>query len=183
METYKLIRSERRTLAMELSPEGDLILRAPRRMPLRLIEQFIASHEDWIAKHREKIRRRADFDEAHFSSEEQVRELITRAKEILPRKTEHWAKVMGVTPAGVRISQAKKRFGSCSAENRIAYSYRLMAYPEEAIDYVVVHELCHLVHHNHSKAFWDLVAQTMPDYATHRQWLKTQGKALICRIP
>ena len=172
METYKLIRSERRTLAMELSPEGDLILRAPRRMPLRLIEQFIASHEDWIAKHREKLRRRAEFDEAHFSSEEQIQSLITRAKAILPEKTEYWAKIMGVTPTGVRITRAKKRFGSCSPENRIAYSYRLMAYPEEAIDYVVVHELSHIRHKNHSPDFYAFVARFLPDHKAREAILK-----------
>ena len=145
METYKLIRSERRTLAMELSPEGDLILRAPRRMPLRLIEQFIASHEKWIAKHREKIRRRAEFDEAHFSDEVQIQSLITRAK---------------------------KRFGSCSPENRIAYSYRLMAYPEEAIDYVVVHELSHIRHKNHSPDFYAFVARFLPDHKAREAILK-----------
>jgi predicted metal-dependent hydrolase len=172
METYKLIRSERRTLAMELSPEGDLILRAPRRMPLRLIEQFIASHEDWIAKHREKIRRRAEFDEAHFSDEVQIQSLITRAKAILPEKTEYWAKIMGVTPTGVRITRAKKRFGSCSPENRIAYSYRLMAYPEEAIDYVVVHELSHIRHKNHSPDFYAFVARFLPDHKAREAILK-----------
>jgi predicted metal-dependent hydrolase len=172
METYKLIRSERRTLAMELSPEGDLILRAPRRMPLRLIEQFIASHEKWIAKHREKLRRRAEFDEAHFSSEEQIQSLIDRAKAMLPEKTEYWAKIMGVTPTGVRITRAKKRFGSCSPENRIAYSYRLMAYPEEAIDYVVVHELSHIRHKNHSPDFYAFVARFLPDHKAREAILK-----------
>ena len=172
METYKLIRSERRTLAMELSPEGDLILRAPRRMPLRLIEQFIASHEKWIAKHREKIRRGAEFDEAHFSDEVQIQSLITRAKAILPEKTEYWAKIMGVTPTGVRITRAKKRFGSCSPENRIAYSYRLMAYPEEAIDYVVVHELSHIRHKNHSPDFYAFVARFLPDHKAREAILK-----------
>ena len=172
METYKLIRSERRTLAMELSPEGDLILRAPRRMPLRLIEQFIASHEKWIAKHREKLRRRAEFDEAHFSDEVQIQSLITRAKAILPEKTEYWAKIMGVTPTGVRITRAKKRFGSCSPENRIAYSYRLMAYPEEAIDYVVVHELSHIRHKNHSPDFYAFVARFLPDHKAREALLK-----------
>ncbi|MBQ5886915.1 MAG: M48 family metallopeptidase [Clostridia bacterium] len=172
METYKLIRSERRTLAMELSPEGDLILRAPGRMPLRLIEQFIASHEKWIAKHREKLRRRAEFDEAHFSSEVQIQSLITRAKAILPEKTEYWAKIMGVTPAGVRITRAKKRFGSCSPENRIAYSYRLMAYPEEAIDYVVVHELSHIRHKNHSPDFYAFIARFLPDHKAREAILK-----------
>ena len=172
METYKLIRSERRTLSMELSPEGDLILRAPRRMPLRHIEQFVASHESWIAEHREKIRRRAEFDEAHFSDEVQIQSLITRAKAILPEKTEYWAKIMGVTPTGVRITRAKKRFGSCSAENRIAYSYRLMAYPEEAIDYVVVHELAHIRHKNHSPDFYAFIARFLPDYKAREAILK-----------
>ena len=174
METYKLIRSERRTLSMELSPEGDLILRAPRRMPLRHIEQFVASHEEWIAKHREKIRRRAEFDEAHFSDEVQIQSLITRAKAILPEKTEYWAKIMGVTPTGVRITRAKKRFGSCSPENRIAYSYRLMAYPEEAIDYVVVHELSHIRHKNHSPDFYAFVARFLPDHKAREAILKHQ---------
>lgn len=172
MKTYKLIRSDRRTLAMELSPEGDLILRAPRRMPLSQIENFIGSHETWIREHREKIRRRADFDREHFSTEEQIAHLIAQAKAILPAKTEYWAKIMGVTPAGVRISRAQKRFGSCSATDRIAYSYRLMAYPEEAIDYVVVHELAHIRHKNHSPDFYAFVARFLPDYKRRDAILK-----------
>ena len=172
METYKLIRSDRRTLSMELSPEGDLILRAPRRMPLSQIEGFIESHERWIREHREKIRRRADFDREHFSTEEQIADLIARAKRILPAKTEYWAKVMGVTPTGVRISRAQKRFGSCSATDHIAYSYRLMAYPEKAIDYVVVHELAHIRHKNHSPDFYAFVARLLPDYKRREAILK-----------
>ncbi len=172
METYKLIRSDRRTLSMELSPEGELILRAPRRMPLSQIEGFIGSHETWIREHREKIRRRADFDREHYSTEEQITHLIDQAKAILPAKTEYWAKVMGVTPAGVRISRAQKRFGSCSATDRIAYSYRLMAYPEEAIDYVVVHELAHIRHKNHSPDFYAFVARFLPDYKRRDAILK-----------
>lgn len=172
METYKLIRSDRRTLAMELSPEGDLILRAPRRMPLSHIERFMQSHETWIREHREKIRRRADFDREHFGTEEQIAALMAQAKRILPGKTERWAKVMGVTPMGVRISRAKNRFGSCSAENRISYSYRLMAYPEAVIDYVVVHELAHIRHKNHSADFYAFVARFLPDYKAREAILK-----------
>ena len=172
METYKLIRSDRRTLAMELSPEGELILRAPRQMPVRQVEHFIESHETWIREHREKIRRRADFEREHFGAEEQIDALLAQAKAILPEKTEYWAKVMGVTPTGVRISRAKKRFGSCSSENRIAYSYRLMAYPEEVIDYVVVHELSHIRHKNHSADFYAFVARFLPDYKTREAILK-----------
>lgn len=172
METYKLIRSDRRTLAMELSPEGELLLRAPRRMPVREIERFIESHEIWIRKHRERIRQRTAFAEAHFATEEQIENLIRLAKEILPEKTDRWAEIMGVTPMGVRITRAQKRFGSCSAENRIAYSYRLMAYPEEVIDYVVVHELAHIRHKNHSSDFYAFVARFLPDYKRRESILK-----------
>ncbi len=119
-----------------------------------------------------KIRRCADFDREHYSTEEQIADLIARAKRILPAKTEYWAKVMGVTPAGVRISRAQKRFGSCSATDRIAYSYRLMAYPEEAIDYVVVHELAHIRHKNHSPDFYAFVARFLPDYKRRDAILK-----------
>ena len=79
---------------------------------------------------------------------------------------------MGVTPMGVRISRAKKRFGSCSAENRISYSYRLMAYPEAVIDYVVVHELAHIRHKNHSADFYAFVARFLPDYKAREAILK-----------
>ncbi len=172
METYKLIRSDRRTLSMELSPQGDLLLRAPRRMPLSHIERFIETHEKWIREHREKIRRRADFEREHFATEGQIRDWIAKAKSILPGKTEYWANKMGVTPTSVRITRAQKRFGSCSAENRIAYSYRLMAYPEEVIDYVVVHELSHIRHKNHSADFYAFVARFMPDYKEKEAILK-----------
>ena len=107
-----------------------------------------------------------------LSPEEQIAALMAQAKAILPGKTEQWAKVMGVTPMGVRISRAKKRFGSCSAENRIAYSYRLMAYPEEVIDYVVVHELAHIRHKNHSADFYAFVARFLPDYKAREAILK-----------
>ena len=79
---------------------------------------------------------------------------------------------MGLEPAGITISSAQKRFGSCTAKNRLCFSYRLMRYPEEAIEYVVVHELAHLVHRNHGKDFYALVASVMPDYKKRDALLK-----------
>ena len=72
--------------------------------------------------------------------------------------------MMGVTPAGVKITSARTRFGSCSGKNSLCFSWRLMLYPPQAIDYVVVHEMAHIRHHNHSKDFWAFVASVMPDY-------------------
>ena len=79
---------------------------------------------------------------------------------------------MGLTPAGVRITGAQKRFGSCSGQNRLCFSWRLMLYPPEAIDYVVVHELAHIHHHNHGPAFYALVEQYMPDYRQRQALLR-----------
>lgn len=172
MEPYKLIRSDRRTLSMELSPTGDLILRAPRRLPLREIEEFIKSHEAWIRKHRAHLQKRDAFHEEHFATEEQITALIAHAKAVLPGKTDYWAKIMGVTHTGVCITRAQKRFGSCSPTNHIAYSYRLMAYPEDVIDYVVVHELAHIRHKNHSADFYAFVARFLPDYKRREAILK-----------
>ena len=172
MEPYKLIRSDRRTLSMELSPTGELILRAPRRLPVREIERFIENHEAWIRKHRNRLQKREAFHEAHFATEEQITALIARAKAVLPEKTEYWAKIMGVTHTGVCITRAQKRFGSCSPSDHIAYSYRLMAYPEDVIDYVVVHELAHIVHRNHGPEFHKLVESVLPDHKERRALLK-----------
>ena len=98
--------------------------------------------------------------------------MIRRAKEILPPKVAHYAALLGVQPAGITVTSARTRFGSCSAKNSLSFSWRLMDYPEEAIDYVVVHELAHIRHHDHSRAFYDLIASVMPDHAKRRALLR-----------
>ena len=103
---------------------------------------------------------------------EQEREYRRRAAEILPQRVAHYAPLMGVTPTGVKITSARTRFGSCSGKNSLCFSWRLMLYPAEAVDYVVVHELAHIRHHNHSKSFWRTVEQFMPDYKERRKLLK-----------
>ena len=79
---------------------------------------------------------------------------------------------MGLYPTQVRVTGAKTRFGSCSSQGHICFSWRLMQYPEEAIDYVVVHELAHLKHMNHSPAFHALVASVLPDHKQRRALLR-----------
>ena len=79
---------------------------------------------------------------------------------------------MELKPAGIKITSAQKRFGSCSGKNSICYSWRLMLYPPEAIDYVVVHELAHIVHKNHSAKFYALVAKYLPDYKERENLLR-----------
>ena len=94
------------------------------------------------------------------------------AKEYIPKRVEYYSKVMGVTPAAVKINSAKTRFGSCSAKNSLNFSLYLMLYDKAAIDYVVVHELCHITVKNHSAEFYRLVEKYMPDYKLRKKLLK-----------
>ena len=167
---YELIRSARRTLALEITREGRTVVRAPMRMSKKQIDAFVTDHRDWIETHRAvQQKRRENHPEP---TEEERAAYIRRAREELPGKVAKYAAVMGLYPTGITITGAEHRFGSCSAKNRICFSWRLMGYPEEAIDYVVVHELAHIRHKDHSKAFYACVEQVLPDWRARRKLLK-----------
>ena len=168
--TYEIIRSRRRTVALEVTADGRVLVRAPMAMPGGEIRRFVDSHTAWLEKARDKVAAR---QAAHPPLTRQETEALRRrAAAILPGKVAHYAAVMGVTPASVKITAARTRFGSCSGKNGLCFSLYLMQYPEEAIDYVVVHELAHIRHHDHSDAFYAEVAKVMPDYKERRKLLK-----------
>jgi len=167
---YTVIRSNRRTVALEITRELKIVVRAPKRMPQKDIEAFVKDHAEWIRVHYARQAARAAVHSE--PSEAEIKALKQKAKDILPHKVAYYAKIMGVTPTGVRITSAKERFGSCSGKNALCFSYRLMQYPEAAIDYVVVHELAHIRHHNHSAAFYRFVESVMPDYKQREKLLK-----------
>ena len=172
MVEYTLIRSSRRTLGLEITADLRVVVRAPHRCSKRQIADFVASHEDWIRDHLTIQRRRADAAAARAVTAEQEAELRRRAAEYIPARVALYAPLVGVVPAGVKITSAQKRFGSCSGKNSLCFSWRLMQYPPAAIDYVVVHELCHIHHHDHSRAFWAAVARVMPDYKQRQALLR-----------
>ncbi|MBN2606230.1 MAG: M48 family metallopeptidase [Thiotrichales bacterium] len=97
----------------------------------------------------------------------------------LTPKVADWEKRIGVQTQSVQIKNYRSRWGSCYSDGRVQFNWKLVMAPKAVIDYVVVHELCHLVHANHSAAFWDLVEQHCPDFETHKAWLKENGAALI----
>ena len=170
MDKYELVRSRRKTLAIEVDRTGRVVIRAPMRATGEQIERFVAAHADWIA--RAQARQRARLA-AHPEPDEARRaELIRRAKEELPPKVAYYAQLMGVQPTGLKITSARTRFGSCSGKNSLCFSWRLMEYPEAAVDYVVVHELAHITHKNHGSRFWALVERYMPDYRARRALLR-----------
>lgn len=170
MDKVELIRSRRRTLGLEVTREGRVIVRAPIRASAAAIERFVQEHEEWIgkaqARQRARLAAHPEPDEAGQAA------LMRRAREELPPKVAYYAQRMGLQPTGITITSARTRFGSCSAKNRLCFSWRLMDYPEAAIDYVVVHELAHIMHKNHGPQFWALVERYMPDYRARRALLR-----------
>ena len=172
MREYKLIRSSRRTLALEIGRDLTLTVRAPMKMPLSDIEEFIEKHDKWIEKKLDVMKNR-EIKPDNLLPEE-IAALKMRAKEILPKKVDYFDEIMGLKPSGVKITSAKKRFGSCSGKNSLCFSYELMLYPDEAIDYVVVHELAHIKHRNHSSRFYNLIEKYLPDYKTREKILKSR---------
>jgi len=170
MIEYTLIRSTRRTLALEITRECEVIVRAPLRCSQREIDRFVDSRRSWIAEKLALQQRRRAALLTLEPTPEQEQELRRRAAEVIPQRVAYYAPLMGMTPTGVRITSARTRFGSCNGKNSLCFSWRVMLYPPEAMDYVVVHELAHIRHHNHGREFWALVASVMPDYR-HRQSL------------
>ena len=167
---YTVIRSSRRTMALEVTREARVLVRAPRLASAAEIRCFVDTHRDWIEKH---LSRRQAYLEAHPPlTDAEIEELRARAKAYLPERVIYWAGRMGVTPAGVRITSARTRFGSCSGKNSLSFSLYLMQHPAEAIDYVVVHELAHIRHKNHSPAFYAEVSKYLPDYRQRQAMLR-----------
>lgn len=167
---YKVVRSRRRSVALEIQKDGSLLVRAPFWMGDREIEKFVLGHSEWIQKKlQEREERQKRLPRISPEMELPLRE---RAKKELPILVERYSKKMGVQPSRVTVTGAEKRFGSCSSKNAICFSWRLMAYPQPAIEYVVVHELAHILHHNHSKAFYRVVEQVLPDYKEREKLLR-----------
>ena len=167
---YKLVRSARRTLAIQITPDSHVVVRAPLHMPQSTIDRFVASREGWIRTH---VQRQAERLAAHPPhTEEEIAALRRRAGEVLPPLVKHWAQKMGVSPTAVRITSARTRFGSCSGKDALCFSLYLMDYPAEAAEAVVVHELAHIRHKNHSPAFYAEVEHYLPDYRRRAAMLK-----------
>lgn len=166
---YKVIYSGRRTVALTIK-DGGLIVRAPYGTTKSRIEEIVNSHLEWVNKNLEKWRiRNEKYDRL---TDDDIKKLRLKAKSIIPLKVRKYAEIMGIKYGRITISGAKTRFGSCSSKGNLSFSYRLMLYPDEAVDYVVVHELAHIIEMNHSGAFYKIVESVLPDYKERQKLLK-----------
>ena len=177
---YELVRSERKSLSLQLRPDGTVLVRAPRRTPGRSIDRFVREHWDWVEKQREKLAARGQVEKL---SEEELAELKKRARRVFLARCAYYAPVVGVRYERVSIRSQRSKWGSCSGKGNLNFNCLLLLAPPEVLDYVVVHELCHRLEMNHSPRFWAEVQRVLPDYASARKWLKQNGGALLAKLP
>ena len=167
--TYILKRSNRKTISIEVTRDCEIIVRAPRHTSTREIERVLEEKKSWLK--RAIISQREKGPQKVYTAEE-IEILKERARDVIPKRVEYYSKIMGVSPKGISITSAQKRFGSCSSKGRISFTYRLMDYPMDAIDYVVVHELAHLKVMKHNKEFYRIIEEVLPDYKERIKILK-----------
>lgn len=184
-EKIAVIKSSRRTMSMEVRPDGSILVRAPFRASAEEIGNFVCSHKSWVEKQRIRIRKRAAeirLADQNPLSPEDIRLLADQALRELPPRIAAYAGQMGVTYGRVTIRNQKTRWGSCSSKGNLNFNCLLMLTPREVQDYVLVHELSHRKEMNHSPKFWEVVEEVLPDYKKRRKWLRENGSVIIRRM-
>lgn len=206
---YKLLRSKRKTLALIIDSDGQLVVRAPIKLREELIRDFILKKAHWIDEKQSQVRLsksilppfvlqngktllylgkthgiiRGDSEEIIIQGTsllvpEKMRQegfvawLKWQAETLISQRAEYYAGLMGVEFSSLRISEARRRWGSCGAKNSLNFAWRLVMCPPTVIDYVIVHELSHITYKDHSRRFWERVESFKPDYKESQSWLK-----------
>lgn len=180
----EVIRSRRRTLSLEVREDGRVLLRVPLRCGEAQLRAFVEQHRPWLArKLAERERQRSEASALPPLGEEELRALKKEAKRVFAARAAYFAPLVGVRWAGLSVRCQRSRWGSCSAKGNLSFNCLLLLAPPEALDYVVVHELCHLLEPNHSPRFWAEVERVYPGWRECRRWLREHGGALLARLP
>ena len=215
----EFIRAKRRSISIQIQPDGRLIVRAPMRLAEKTVRAFVESKANWILRKKAEVALRPAVTVRHFRDGELFlllgREIPLRlapgqraaltltdafllspkaqpkaagvfekwykayALKLLTERVALYAMQHGFQPGRIRITSARTRWGSCSSNGTLSFTWRLVMAPLDVVDYVVIHELVHLRVHNHSKDFWDGVVALMPDYKRHMGWLKSHSSKMM----
>ena len=216
MNPNKIIRSKRKTLSLTINENAELIIRAPKRLSIEKIQDFINEKENWINRKKRLIENQikdvisnqnkllylgslfpininqSATKDLMFTGEEFIANSIElkplslsikkwykkKFREIAIPRVTYFARQHNLMVNQVRIKNQKTMWGSCSSKNNINLNYLLLMAPMGVIDYVIVHELVHTIHRNHSTDFWDSVESIMPEFQEHKRWLKKNGYKL-----
>lgn len=182
MALYKLIRSRRKTIAITVGRDGTAAVRAPLHASKAQIDKAIRDAAPWIEKQRAKMEAEARRAEAAGAlGEDELKALSKAMKAALAVKLPVFAARVGVAYGRVTVRCQRSKWGSCSAKGNLNFNCLLMLAPEAVLDYVIVHELCHRKHMDHSKEFWAEVERACPGYKAQKKWLKDNGGTLMRR--
>jgi predicted metal-dependent hydrolase len=213
----KVIRSNRRTLALQVLPNATLVVRSPLFMPQFLINRFIKQNQDWIKRRLAQVKEKKVTKREYQEGEEFLylglphklkignfkniefkegylqypnflvfriqKELstwyINQAKKLITREVKYYAGEMKTSFKELRFSDTRSKWGSCTHDNRLQFSWRLIMTPLLVLKYVIIHELAHTFEKNHSSAFWSKVRLYNPSYKQQIKWLKANGRSLV----
>lgn len=184
---YTIIRSKRKSIGFQVKAGGEIIVKLPQRLPFSAALPSINEHADWIYNAWLRQKDKQDMTQAREDEKNDPRlaylekKYRNAARQYIYERVEYYLPYTGGTYTSIRIGDQKTRWGSCSSNKTLSFSWRLMLAPPRVLDYVVIHELCHLTHMDHSKEFWAMVASVDPDYKEHRQWLKDNGDTLVLK--
>lgn len=171
--SYTLRRNRRaKSVRLSVGAGGALTVTIPYGIALWRAEKFLQEKADWVMRSIEAMeKRRADSIFSHRSKREYYK-LKERARALAKNKVEYFSSLYGIRPGAIAIRNQKTRWGSCSKRGNLNFNYKIALLPGHLADYIVVHELCHIVEFNHSKRFWQLVAKAIPDYKARRREIK-----------
>ena len=175
---YKIIRSNRKTIAIQILPDGSVAVRCQKLMRGVEVRKFVNCKSTWIEKH---LTSRIPRIEEKLTDSE-LKELRERTRILVTERVRYFAPLVGVTYNQIATRAQRTRWGSCSSKGNLNFNCLLGLVPSEVLDYVIVHELCHRKELNHSDRFWNEVFRILPDYKARKQWLKDNGLSLIVRI-
>ena len=179
----RIIRSKRKTISIELRSEG-ILVRAPKRVKDQQINKFLQEKSNWIEKHWMKLQERQALQvNREPYTEEEIRRLVELALDVIPKKVKRYAPLVGVDYGRITIRNQRTRWGSCSDKGNLNFNCLLMLLPDDVIDSVVVHELCHRKQMNHSAKFYAEVERVFPEYQRCNRWLKENGSLYLSRLP
>ena len=216
MTPTKIIRSKRKTISITINEDAELVVRAPKKLSIEKIQDFIYEKEKWINKKKKLIEdqmkdaslnqnkllylgslfpitlnqsssKKLVFSGEEFISNSNNPEILSlsikkwyknKFKEIAIPRLEYFADKYNLSVNQIRIKEQKTMWGSCSSKNNINLNYLLIMAPMDVIDYVIIHELVHTIHRNHSVNFWKSVESIMPNFKEAKRWLKENGYKL-----
>ena len=207
-----LIRTKRKTISISISPQGNVVVRAPQNCPMSYIETILKKREQWIILHKQRVLSRSNINQNLFTFREilfcgmtytvslsnsvksptlygesffipfktkpdRVPKVLEKwlrscAESIIQQRLNYFANLMQLAPLGFRLGNTKSSWGSCSKSNIITINWRCVMLPPNLLDYVVVHELSHMLEFNHSHAFWEIVRSILPDVKYRKSELK-----------